>query len=279
MRVVTFFVYFWLLAQVTAPVPAPVPAQQPTVPAPVEGPTIYASAAGPILLPNLCAEVDLAALGLTCSEGEPCPTYLELSSLEALGSVIVLAGNLHTSTTTLQTILLVSEDGGLNWREAHPRLKASALESMQFLDFSSGWLVGHTSLALPRDPFVLLTTDSGRSWRKIDLYAESRVGVVEDFAFQTAKRGWLLVDNKGSGEAGKYELYETQTGGSSWELREISNRIPKSALPGQRTAQNSGRIRIDDKKGVLRIEVRSGNSWRELSSFKLRLDDCKPGQP
>ncbi len=271
MRVVTFFVYFWLLAQVPAP--------QAPVPAPAEGPTIYSSAGGPILLPNLCGELDLASLGLTCSESEPCSTYLELSSLESLGSVIVLAGNIHTSTTTLQSILLVSEDGGANWREAHPRLKASGLESMQFLDFSTGWLVGHTSLALPRDPFILLTSDSGRSWRKVDLYAESRVGIIEDFAFQTAKRGWLLVDNKGSGEAGKYELYESQTGGSSWELREISSQIPKSALPGQRPAQSSGRIRIDDKKGILRIEVRSGNTWRELSSFKLRLDDCKPGQP
>lgn len=271
MRIVTFFAYFWLLAQVPAP--------QAPVPAPVEGPPTYSSAAGPILLPNLCTELDLVSLGLTCSESEPCATYLELSGMESLGSVTILAGNLHTSTNTLQSILLVSEDGGANWREAHPRLKSSALESMQFLDFSTGWLVGHSSLALPRDPFVLLTTDSGRSWRKVDLYAESRVGVVEDFAFQTAKRGWLLVDNKGSGDAGKYELYETQTGGSSWELREISNRIPKSALPGQRQAQNSGRIRVDDKKGLLRIEVRSGNAWKELGSFKLRLDDCKPGQP
>ena len=271
MRVVTFFVYLWLLAQVAA--------QQPAAPASVEGPKLYASAGGPILLPNLCADVDLVSLGLTCSEDEPCATYLELSSLEALGSVIVLAGNLHTASTTLQSLVLVSEDGGANWREAHPRLKASTLESMQFLDFSTGWLVGHTSLALPRDPFILLTTDGGRAWRKVDLYADSRVGVIEDYAFQTAKRGWLLVDNKGSGEAGKYELYETQSGGSSWELREISSRIPKSALPGQRPTTATGRVRVDDKKGVLRIEVRSGNAWRELSSFKLRLDDCKPGQP
>lgn len=147
---------------------------------------------------------------------------------------------------------------------------------MQFIDFSTGWLIGQTSLGLPRDPFVLLTTDSGRTWRKVDLFAETRVGVIEYFAFQSAKRGWLLVDNKGSGEAGKYEFYETQTGGSSWELREISNRIPKAAAAGQRPPTTNARIRVDEKKGLLRIDVRAGNGWREVSTFKLKLEDCKP---
>jgi len=270
MRVVSFLVYLWLLAQVPAP--------QPPVPAPVEGPPVYSSVAGPILLPNRCTEVDLPALGLTCSESEPCPTYLEFSSVETLGTVMLLAGNLHTTATTIQSILLVSEDGGGTWREAHTRLRGSAFEAMQFLDFSTGWLTGQSSLGLPRDPFIMLSTDSGRTWRKVDLFAETRVGVIEDFAFQTAKRGWILVDNRGSGEAGKYELYETQTGGSSWELREISSRIPKAAQPGQRQPATAARVRVDDRRGILRIETRAGNGWREVSAFKLKLEDCKPDQ-
>lgn len=270
MRVVPILVYFWLLAQT----PAPPPPAQP----PVEGPPVFSSAAGPILLPNRCTDVDLPALGLTCSEAEPCPTFLELSSVETLGTVMLLAGNLHTSTTTLQSIVLVSEDGGGSWREAHPRLKGSAFEAMQFLDFSNGWLAGQTSLGLPRDPFIMVTTDSGRTWRKVDLFAETRVGVIEDFAFQTAKRGWILVDNRGSGDAGKYEFYETQTGGTSWELREISSKIPKAAQPGQRQSSTGARVRVDDKKGLLRIETRAGNGWREVSTFKLKLEDCKPDQ-
>lgn len=266
MRVVQPFILLWMLLGQTPP---------PQVP---EGPPVFASAAGPILLPNRCAEVDLPALGLTCSESEPCPTFLEFSSVETLGPVMVLAGNLHTSTTTLQSILLVSEDGGATWREAHPRIRGAALESMQFFDFSNGWLSGQTSLGLPRDPFMLVTNDSGRSWRKVDLFAETRVGVIEDFAFQSAKRGWVLVDNKGSGEAGKYELFETQNGGASWELREISNRIPATARPGQRQPSTSSRVRVDDKNGLLRVETRAGNGWREVSAFKLKLEDCKPDQ-
>lgn len=255
------FAYFWLLAQVA------------------DGPRIYKMADGPILIPNLCTEVDLPALGLTCSDTEPCPTYLDIAGVESTGQVLLLAGNLHTQAATLQSLLLISDDGGSTWREAHPRLKASALEGMQFFDFSNGWLAGHTSLALPRDPFILLTTDGGKTWRKSDLFADSRVGVVEDFAFHSAKRGWLLVDNRGSGEGGKYELFETQTGGSGWDLREISSRIPKTAEPGQRPLSTTARVRVDDKKGLLRIDVRNGNAWREVSAFKLQLEDCKPTPP
>ncbi len=268
MSIVALFILFLILGQ--DPLPPTKPAVDPTAPA------LYASNPSGIQIPNQCAEVDLAALGLTCSETEPCPSFLELSGVEAVGPVILAAGNIHTSSTTLQSILLISEDSGATWREAHPRIKASALEAMQFIDFASGWITGQASLGLPRDPFLLLTTDSGRSWRKVELFAETRVGVIEDFAFQSAKKGWLLVDNRGSGEAGKYEFYETQTGGSSWELREISNRIPKGAQPGQRTPSGNARARVDEKKGLYRVELRTGNGWREVSSFKLKLEDCKP---
>lgn len=257
-----------LLGQETTPAPQ--------VPTPEE-PPVFVSAKGPILLPNRCAEVDLAALGLTCGEGEPCETYLEWSDVEVLGNVMVLAGNAHTTSTTIQSLLLVSEDNGATWREAHKRIAGATLDSVQFFDFSTGWLSGQTALGgLPRDPFLLLTTDSGRSWRKVDLFAETRVGVIEDYAFQTARRGWLLVDNKGSGEAGKYEFYETQTGGTSWELKEISDRVPKGAQVGKRPPVESARVRVDDKRGLLRVEVRAGNGWREVSAFKLKLADCKP---
>jgi photosystem II stability/assembly factor-like uncharacterized protein len=268
MSIVGTLILILLLSQT-----APPPAQAPVV---ETQPAVFLATPAGIVLPNQCAEVDLAALGLTCSEAEPCPSFLELSAVEALGNLLVVTGNVHTSSTTLQSVLLLSEDSGASWREAHPRIKASALESMQFIDFATGWISGQAFLGLPRDPFLLLTTDSGRSWRKVDIYAESRVGVIEGFAFQSTRKGWLLIDNRGSGEAGKYEFYETQTGGSSWELREISSRIPKGAQAEQRSEAAGARLRVDEKKGLYRVELRSGNGWREVSSFKLKLEDCKP---
>lgn len=267
MSIVETLILILLLSQMAPAAQAPAVETQPAV---------FQTTPAGILLPNQCAEVDFAALGLTCSETEPCPSFLELSSVEALGPKLVVSGNVHTSSTTLQSVLLFSEDSGASWREAHPRIQAGALESMQFIDFATGWISGQSSLGLPRDPFLLLTTDSGRSWRKVDIYAESRVGVIESFAFQSARKGWLVVDNRGSGEAGKYEFYETQTGGTSWELREISSRIPKAAQAEARSEPAGARLKVDEKKGLYRVEVRSGNGWREVSSFKLKLEDCKP---
>ncbi len=260
-----------LLAQDPAPPPAPA---APT------GPPVYEAAKGPILLPNLCSQVDLESLGLTCSESDPCPTFLELSSAEVNNEVIVLSGNLHTSTTTIQSILLVSDDSGLTWREAHPRLPSVALEGMQFFDFSHGWVAGHSSLSLPRDPFLLLSSDGGRSWRKSSFHAESRVGIVEDFAFSSPRRGWALIDNKGSGDAGRYELYETPNGASSWELKEISSRVPKAiAALGQRTPSGTTRLKADAKKNTITLERRAAEQWRPVVSFRLKLEDCAPAPP
>jgi hypothetical protein len=257
-------------------------AQEPAavVPATPAGPPVYEAAKGPILLPNLCAQVDLESLGLTCSDAEPCPTFLELGSSEVNNEVIVLAGNLHTSAVTIQSILLVSDDNGLNWREAHPRLPSVSLDGLQFFDFSNGWLSGHSSLSLPRDPFLLISSDGGRSWRKSSFHAESRVGIVEDFAFSTARRGWALIDNKGSGDAGRYELYETPNGGSSWELKEISTRVPKAvAALGQRAPSGTTRFKADSKKDLITLERRSGEQWRPVVSFRLKLEDCAPVPP
>lgn len=267
-------VFFLLLAQQTIPPPAATP---PAAAAP-EGPPVYVASKGPILLPNKCHEVDLESLGLTCSEGEPCETFLEFSSAEQNNGVFVLTGNFHTSNATLQSVLLVSEDDGATWREGHPRLKGASLEGMQFIDFSNGWVAGHSSLALPRDPFFLVSNDGGRNWRKVDFYAESRVGLVEDFAFQSARNGWALINNKGSGEAGRYELFATATGGSSWELRMVSDRIPKEAAPGQRPVSQTTRTRGDAKKNTIVLERRNGNAWSPVATFRLKIDDCKPAE-
>lgn len=260
---------FLVLMMQTNPAPAPAPVVE-------DGPVIYKSAAGPIVLPNRCGELDLSQLGLTCSADEPCPTYLEIASVEDVGPTLVVAGNLHTQSATLHSIVMVSEDAGATWRESHVRLKASAVDQLQFIDFTNGWLAGHGSTVLPRDPFVLITNDGGRAWRKVELFSESRVGVVEDFAFESAKKGWLLVDNRGSGEAGKYELYETQTGGGVWELRSITDKIPAGAKVGTRKPSATARVRVEEKPGLLRVEVRDGNVWKRVSSFKLRVEDCKP---
>ena len=53
-----------------------------------------------------------------------------------------------------------------------------------------------------RDPFLLLTDDGGKIWRKKPIYSETRVGAIEQFAFETSKDGGLLIDRTQNGDSG-----------------------------------------------------------------------------
>src|ERR1051325_4283909 len=83
----------------------PVPGAAPSTP-PV---TVLENTGKPILLPFQCAAEDIQWAGLTCSEEEPCPTYLELTAVESAGDRILTAGNVHSTAVTLFSVLLASD--------------------------------------------------------------------------------------------------------------------------------------------------------------------------
>lgn len=85
--------------------------EQSTPPTPV-----FAYEGKPITLPYQCSLEDIRWAGLTCSEDEPCPIYLELSSVDAVGERVFAAGNIHSDAVTLYSVLLSSADGGHSWQ-------------------------------------------------------------------------------------------------------------------------------------------------------------------
>src|SRR5882757_1215968 len=82
-----------------------------------------------------CKVADMPSLGLTCSEEEPCPLYLELSNLELVGTKLFVVGNIHTNSATLESIVLASEDLGKTWFEPARRILGSGLDHIEFADF------------------------------------------------------------------------------------------------------------------------------------------------
>src|SRR5678816_2368984 len=141
-----------------------------------------------------CTAEDVEKFGLTCSEEEPCEVFLELASVEGVGSTIFVVGNLHTLTTTLYGVLLMSGDGGKTWTEPNPRIQAAALDQIQFPDFQHGWASGVTVEPLARDPFFLVTADGGKTWRRRLIFNETRYGSVQQFWFDSAKSGQLILE-------------------------------------------------------------------------------------
>ena len=264
-----------LAAQLVIPASPPVETPKP------EPPKALTYTGQPLVLPpQQCTEEDIQAFGLTCTREDPCPVLLELAAHEVLGNTIVLTGNIHTREVTFASVLLVSEDLGKTWTEPHARIKSGVLDQVQFIDFQNGWVAGQVMQQLPRDPFMLITNDGGRTWRRRALYDDARVGSIDQFWFETKSNGGLIVDRTRAGDPrAKYETYETQTGGSSWTLREVNSKLipPKRAkLPIPNT---DFRLRADPRLNAYRLERRQGAQWQTLASFSLSLAPCMPPEP
>lgn len=243
---------------------------------PVAGQPKLENTGAPIRVPSPCTEDDIRALSLTCPYEHPCQVYLELASFERAGIRLFLAGNLHTESATIKSILLASDDEGRTWYEPFQRIPSAGLDQIQFFDLEAGWVAGYFVHALPRDPFLLITTDGGRSWRRRPLWAESKVGLIEDFYFDSRQHGLLWVDRASAGDAGRYELYESMTGGESWMLRQISDRpIPRKARP----ARDSGwRLRADAASRSYKLEKLAG-AWQTVATFLIPVGECREAEP
>ena len=267
-----------LAAQLVIPASPPVETPKPEPPKAV---TALTYTGQPLVIsPQQCTEEDIQAFGLTCTREDPCPVLLELAAHEVLGNTIVLTGNIHTREVTFASVLLVSEDLGKTWTEPQARIKSGVLDQVQFIDFQNGWVAGQVMQQLPRDPFLLITNDGGRTWRRRALYDDARVGSIDQFWFETKSNGGLIVDRTRAGDPrAKYETYETQTGGFSWTLREVNSKLipPKRAkLPIPNT---DFRLRADARLNAYRLERRQGAQWQTLASFSLSLAPCMPPEP
>jgi photosystem II stability/assembly factor-like uncharacterized protein len=228
-------------------------------------------------IPFTCNESELQFAGAFCTPEEPCPVYLELSAVANNGNKLFAGGNLHTESATLGSILLVSEDSGTTWKEAGARMQASAFDQIQFLDAQHGWVSGETQNPLPRDPFVMLTTNGGDDWRKYAIGEEGGAGSVVRFWFDSVSHGELIVDAGRLAVGGRYQLYESETGGTSWTLRSKTDQMPK-----QPAAHESTEVRLRPAKDgkTVAIEKRLGENWQTEASLLIEAARCsfEPGQ-
>jgi hypothetical protein len=230
-------------------------------------------------LPFACTAADIERWGLACSADEPCAVFLELSSIESTGSRLFLTGNFHTESLTLYSVLLVSEDAGKTWKEAHDRIRSATLDTIQFVDFQHGFIAGGLVLSLPRDPFFLVTTDGGLTWRDRPVFDETRVGTINEFWFENKNVGQMVIDRTQRSESGhRYEWYETQTAADTWLPKQFSDR-PLQLKRTKAEGEAGWRIRPDAKAKTILIERRDGDRWVMASSFSLRVPDCKPADP
>jgi hypothetical protein len=239
-------------------------------------------AADPLRVEYQCSEEDMQSFGLDCSEDRPCPVFLELAAVEALGSRVFLTGNLHTQNTTLFGVLLVSDDAGQAWTEPDlvhngqkpGRIRAAELDQIQFIDLRNGWISGVLLEPLPRDPFLLVTTDGGAAWRNRPLFEDTRFGSIQQFWFTSPSTGELIVD-RSQGASTSYERYESNTGGDSWTIAEVDKKPLRMTKP--RPKDNpTWRLRVDAVTKTYHVERRTAaQAWENIAVFTVSAGECK----
>lgn len=243
-------------------------------PAPIE-PPLLRNTGKPIAVPFHCTDEDMHSAGLDCSEQDPCPVYLELAEVESTGIRLFATGNIHTSTATLYSILLGSDDNGVTWREAFERIRGAGLDHLQFAGADTGWSSGISLAPLPRDPFLLQTTDGGKSWRPHAIFNEPRFGAIQQFYFEDKKSGALIVDHGAGSEGDRYELFESNDGGETWNIKETSVKPIRLKLPPGAPV-SEWRVRADGPTKSFHLEHRQGQRWTSIAAFAVSLDACKP---
>jgi len=231
------------------------------------------AAQSPVKLDYECTEVDQNAFGLNCSNETPCTIYLELAQAEASGGLILVTGNLHTTEQTLFSVMLASEDNGLTWKEVYPRIRSAALEQISFFDLQTGWISGEVLEPLAQDAFFLLTTDGGKTWRRRPVFEDTKYGTISQFQFMSRDKGQFVLDTS-QGRAKRSELYETNTGGENWEIKETSNGVLR--LKARPSNQLAWRVRAEASSGNYQLERGGGSEWERLASFKIQVAECRP---
>jgi hypothetical protein len=226
-------------------------------------------------LPFTCTADDLQWAGMTCPDNDPCPIFLELSSVTAAGTRIFLAGDIHSGQGTLYSVLLRSEDDGATWQEPVGRVRGEVLDHIQFANFEAGWVSGQRVVPLPGDPFLLVTRDGGRGWKKIPVLPEGSSGIIQKYRFNSATTGKLVIDRgKGGVDSPQFRLFETKDGGESWLPGDSSAAgIQNAPVPEESTLW---RLRADKGGKKLYVERRGlENQWAVASTFTIQVGECR----
>lgn len=230
------------------------------------------------LQPPSCGDAEILEFGLDCTVKDACSIFLELAGIEQAGGRLFLTGNFHTGGATLWSLLLVSEDEGRTWKEAHPRIRGAVLEDIQFVDAEAGWVSGHIAGALPRDPFLLKTADAGRSWRRVPIFEDGGYGVIDAFRFQNREQGVLLLERRGEPRQ-RYQRWESRDGGDTWTLREAGAK----PFPPLRPGSPGWRIRTDVRTKHYLVERQAEKGWTSVARFPVRMGECRtapePAEP
>ena len=202
------------------------------------------------------------------------PAQASPKALGAATLAVVRAGERLVAAGERGTVLL-SDDGGANWRQAKVPVQVS-LTALCFVDARTGWAAGHLGT-------ILMTEDGGETWavqldgvRAAELAAQAlRSG--DERARQRADRivaegpdkpffDLEFLDAKHGFAVGAYNLaFETKDGGRRWTPLVATLPNPKS-LHLYAVRAMRGRLFVAGEQGLLLRSDDGGASFQPLNS-------------
>lgn len=169
--------------------------------------------------------------------------------------MIFLFGDLATPAASIRSLLLLSENGGRNWREVMTPVIGSQVIRLTFLDNRTGWALVERTVEDPGQLSLYATRDFGRSWQKVSNIPKRHYrGQVTDLGFLDANNGRMEILYEGGVPTDGFAVMITSNGGVTWKevrilsLDEYKNRPEKDREP--------------EESSVDYVTARDGSQWR-----------------
>lgn len=237
-----------------------------------------------IVLPVLLATATAAAAaGLPVPDPLEAPAMADVRARQSPQLAVASAGGRFVGVGA-RGIVLLSDDGGRNWRQAAEVPVSVALTDVNFITPDEGWAVGHGGV-------VLQTADGGQTWR-LRLDGREAARIVFDDAQARAEAGddpaaarllrdaqqfvedgpdkpflsVRFVDGKRGFVVGAYGLaLATEDGGEHWHS--LMGRIPNPRGKHLYMVQASGAdVLIAGEQGALFRSLDGGVSFAEIET-------------
>ena len=155
-------------------------------------------------------------------------------------------------------------------------MRGTGLDHIQFIDFQNGWISGETLVPVSRDPFLLITSDGGKTWRLRPIFGEGTGGAIQQFWFESSIDGALVIDRMQSADSSRYELYESPNGGETWMIRRTSDR----PIAIRRPAPDAGSFGLENSGGcalqIVRHRKTGGRALDHGGELSGADRSCKP---
>jgi hypothetical protein len=151
-------------------------------------------------------------------EGEEVDLWLE-EMISLPGNTIILGGQYHYAPRTLHPTLLISQDGGLTWKEPDWVWQFEGCGILNLRKFGSTHIWGLVTYlvegcSIPEN--LIRSTDGGKTWDVVSLGFFKQLNPLEwtgEFRFYDERHGLLTID----GSTGILRTYTTTDGGLMWK--------------------------------------------------------------